>query len=79
MQETVALRKSTAADRDALLPCEQGIIRAERPFSPMRKEDPVQYCDLEKMLTDLQTDVIVAEGNSHRWLWVFPHRSIKAL
>lgn len=64
MKETIVLRQATIADRDVLLQCEQGIIRAERPFSPTLKEDPVQYYDLEKMLTDPQTDVVVAEWNN---------------
>ncbi|HEY1022067.1 MAG TPA: GNAT family N-acetyltransferase [Flavisolibacter sp.] len=63
MHETVVVRMATAADREVLLQCEQGIIQAERPFSPTLKEDPVHYYDLEKMLTDPQTDVVVAEIN----------------
>lgn len=64
MEDVIVLRQATMADRDVLLQCEQGIIRAERPFSPTLKEDPVQYYDLEKMLTDPQTDVVVAEINN---------------
>jgi ribosomal protein S18 acetylase RimI-like enzyme len=64
MKDAIVLRKATIADRDVLLQCEQGIIRAERPFSPTLKEDPVQYYDLEKMLTDPQTDVVVVELNN---------------
>lgn len=63
MVEEIVLRQATMADLDVLLQCEQGIIRAERPFSPTLKEDPVHYYDLEKMLTDPQTDVVVAEWN----------------
>ena len=44
--------------------CEQGIIAAERPFSPTLKEDPVYYYDIEKMLADPQTDVVVATLNN---------------
>lgn len=63
MNEDIRLRRATIADLPALLQCEQGIIGAERPFCPTLKEDPVHYYDLQKMLTDPQTDVIVAEWN----------------
>ncbi|HEV7332584.1 MAG TPA: GNAT family N-acetyltransferase [Flavisolibacter sp.] len=64
MEETILLRRATGADLVVLLQCEQGIIKAERPFSPTLKDDPVRYYDLEKMLTDPQTDVVVAEMNN---------------
>lgn len=64
MHEEVVIRRATLADLDVLLQCEQGIIGAERPFSPTLKDDPVHYYDIEKMLTDPQTDVVVAVLNN---------------
>jgi ribosomal protein S18 acetylase RimI-like enzyme len=63
MKEDILLRLATKADLAVLLQFEQGIIQAERPFSPTLKDDPVHYYDLENMLTDPQTDVVVAELN----------------
>ncbi len=63
MNENFRVRQATPADLEVLLQCEQGIILAERPFSPTLKGDPVHYYNIEKMITDLQTDVVVAELN----------------
>lgn len=58
----ILVRKATINDRTVLLEFEQGVIRAERPFDPTLKDDPVHYYDLDQMLSDPQTDVVVVEA-----------------
>jgi RimJ/RimL family protein N-acetyltransferase len=55
-------RKATPSDLSTLLLFEQEIIKAERPFDPTIRPDPVRYYDLEGMLVDPQVEVQVAEA-----------------
>ena len=56
-------RKATPSDLPTLLLFEQEIIKAERPFDPTIRPDPVRYYDLEGMLEDPQVEVQVAEAD----------------
>ncbi|WP_222983537.1 GNAT family N-acetyltransferase [Flagellimonas meishanensis] len=55
------VREATAKDLPILLSFEQELIRAERPFDPTIREDPVSYYDLGKLLEDNEALVVVAE------------------
>ena len=57
----VNIRNATLDDLPVLLDFEQEIIKAERPFDPTIKEDPVSYYDLGQMIQDPQSCVVVAE------------------
>ncbi|NAY92479.1 GNAT family N-acetyltransferase [Muricauda sp. JGD-17] len=59
--KNVLVRKATNEDLPVLLSFEQEIIKAERPFDPTIREDPVQYYDLGKMILDENACVLVAE------------------
>jgi len=56
----ISIRKATLADIGTLRQFEQGLIAAERAFSPLLKPDPVAYYNLEAMLTDPQVVFVVA-------------------
>ena len=59
--ENVILREAKLNDLDILLQFEQGIIKAERPFDPTIKPDPVNYYDIKAMIADKEVAVVVAE------------------
>jgi len=54
-------RKATLDDIEALRTFEQGLIKAERPFDETLKADPIQYYDLEYLLTDENIRLVVVE------------------
>ena len=58
--EPLVIRKATAADLEILFVFEQGVVRAERPFDATLKQDPVNYYDLEGMITDDEVELVVA-------------------
>ena len=60
----IKIRKALPGDREQLLIFEQDLIKTERPFDPTVKPDPVNYYDLEAMLTAPHTEVVVAETNN---------------
>ena len=60
----IKIRKATLNDLEQLLVFEQDLIRAERPFDPTVKADPVSYYDLQTMLASANTEVVVAEVNN---------------
>ena len=49
------------ADIPTLLSFEQGLIRDERPFDPTIRPDPVHYYDLQGLIEDPGTFLVVAE------------------
>lgn len=55
------IRIATSKDLPVLLDFEQGVIRAERPFDPTIKADPVLYYDLNELLSSNKALVVVAE------------------
>jgi ribosomal protein S18 acetylase RimI-like enzyme len=61
--DQIKVRKATLDDLDQLLVFEQALIKAERPFDPTVKPDPINYYDLKAMLTASHIEVAVAEIN----------------
>lgn len=57
----VVIRLAKLEEIDSLLRFEQAIIRAERPFDPTLKPDPISYYDLGQIITSPIGDVIVAQ------------------
>ena len=57
----IKIREALPNDLEALLVFEQDLIKAERPFDPTVKPDPVYYYDLKAMLAAPHTKVVVAE------------------
>lgn len=63
--EKVNIRKANINDTDQLLIFEQDLIKAERPFDPTIKQDPVNYYNLNFMLNAPHIHLVVAEvGNT---------------
>lgn len=54
-------RTATLNDIEVLRAFEQGVIKAERPFDETLKADPIQYYDLEYLLTNEDIHVVVVE------------------
>jgi hypothetical protein len=59
--QNIIIRKATLNDMDTLLIFEQGVIAAERPFDPTIDVDPINYYDLNTLLTALHCHLVVAE------------------
>ncbi len=56
----IKIRKATIADIPKLLQFEQGVILAERPFDATLKKTPIQYYDLEYLVTSDKVELLVA-------------------
>jgi GNAT superfamily N-acetyltransferase len=54
-------RTATLDEIEALSTFEQGVIKAERPFDETLKADPIQYYDLEYLITNEDIHVVVVE------------------
>lgn len=59
----IKIRKGTIDDQGQLLIFEQELIKFERAFDPTLKPDPVNYYDLNAMLTAPHIEVAIAEIN----------------
>lgn len=59
--ENILIRKAELADLPILLEFEQQLIMAERPLDPTFTPDKFSYYDLENMIQDDQTEVLVAD------------------
>ena len=62
--KTITIRKAHPNDLEKLLEFEQGIITAERPFDPTLRAEKINYYDIEKMISALDVEVLVAEIGS---------------
>ncbi|RFZ95090.1 GNAT family N-acetyltransferase [Mucilaginibacter conchicola] len=60
---TPVIRKATLDDKPILLRFEQGVVEAERPFTPEMKAGEQQYYDLDWLLTSPDAYLVVAELN----------------
>ena len=60
----IKIRKATLLDLKQLLVFEQDLIKAERPFDPTLKPDPINYYDLKSLLTSPLAEVLVAEADN---------------
>ncbi len=57
------MRAATFADLPVLKQFEQGVVAAERPFNTDIKLEQVHYYDLEYLINDLNTYMLVVEKN----------------
>jgi len=57
----VNIRKAKLSDMDTLLEFEQGVITTERPFDESLKDEKITYYDLEKLMSDENAQLLVAE------------------
>ena len=64
MMNEIKIRKASINDLKQLLAFEQDLIKAERPFDPTVKPDPVNYYDLKAMLTAPHIEVVIAEADN---------------
>lgn len=62
--KTITIRKAHPNDLEKLLEFEQGIITAERPFDPTLRAEKINYYDIEKMISALDVEVLIAEIGS---------------
>lgn len=58
--DQIITRKATLEDINTLLRFEQGVITAERPFDITLREDPINYYDIENMITSPHIELVVA-------------------
>ncbi len=61
--DQIIVRKATTEDIDTLLIFEQGVIKAERPYDPTLKPDPITYYDLTEMITAPHIELVIAVLN----------------
>lgn len=59
--QNITIREATMADKETLLRFEQGVITAERPFDTTVKPDPINYYNLDEMITAPHIYLVVAE------------------
>lgn len=60
---SINIRKSQLSDLDKLLEFEQGVIASERPFDKSLKDSEITYYNLEKLISDENSQLVVAEHN----------------
>ena len=61
--KNLIIRKALSQDKAALLGLEQNVIEAERPYNLTIKAKNASYYDLDKLLTDHNSHLMVAEIN----------------
>lgn len=59
--ENITVRRASMDDLPMLLEFEQDLINAERPFEPTFTDGKFHYYDLQKMIENSDTEVVVAE------------------
>lgn len=57
----LTIREATTADMDQLLALEQEVVAAERPFNPSIRDSGAHYYDLERLIADPGTHLLVGE------------------
>jgi len=62
--EEITIRKAVLSDMPVLLIFEQGVIATERPFDLTLKHHPINYYDIEKMITSEEVELLVATINN---------------
>ena len=60
-EESVVIRAAVPEDLPVLLAFEQGVIEAERPMDATLRQGPLRYYDLEALIQDPESRVVVAE------------------
>ncbi|GAB2620686.1 GNAT family N-acetyltransferase [Novilysobacter erysipheiresistens] len=61
MPDNPTLREATSTDRETLLALEQGVVSAERPFNDAIRDSGARYYDLDKLIADPDTLLLVGE------------------
>ena len=61
MTSTIITRKAATGDLPALHQFQQGIVAAERPFDMTLCAGAIQYYDLERLLSDTNVELVIAE------------------
>lgn len=59
--EPLILREATTADMDRLRELEQEVVAAERPFNPSIRDSGARYYDLDRLIADPDTQLLVGE------------------
>ena len=59
--DSLSLREATPADHETLLALEQEVVSAERPFNRAIRDRDVRYYDLDKLISDPDTYLLVGE------------------
>ena len=59
----INIRQAKLADLAKLFEFEQGVIASERPFDKSLKNGEITYYNLEKLITDENAQLVVAEHN----------------
>lgn len=57
----LVVREARSEDYDSLMALEQEVIDAERPFNASLKEEDAYYYDIEKLISDQSSRLIVGE------------------
>jgi len=57
----IKIREAIKEDIPILLELEQLLVKAERPFDPTIREDPVWYHDIPRLVSDTESRFVVAE------------------
>lgn len=60
-ETTVSLREAQSTDKTALLQLEQALIKAERPFNASLKAKGAYYYDIDYLIDDADTHLLVGE------------------
>lgn len=63
-RDLFCVRECTAADLSTLRELEQGVVAAERPLSPMIRADGVTYYDLEQLICEDTSRLLVVEESA---------------
>jgi len=61
--DNMIIRPAVHDDLKKLAEFEQGVIKAERPFDNTLNADPIQYYNLEKLISNDNTYLLIAELN----------------
>ncbi|WP_440055932.1 GNAT family N-acetyltransferase [Pseudoalteromonas sp. T1lg65] len=64
MEHKIIIRAAVPEDYDQLQSLEQKMIEAERPFDHTIKREPTYYYDLDELITDNDTELLVAVVDS---------------
>ena len=59
--QNITIRKAELTDKPALLQFEQGVVEAERPFTPKMNNGPANYYDMQELITAPHIRLVVAE------------------
>ena len=61
--ENITIRKALISDQASLLTLEQAVVEAERPFNLTLKAHDAVYYDLQHLITQSDSHLVVAESN----------------